>query len=355
VLDPFTFARPILHRLDPEDAHELTLRALESGLVPGQPRDDDPILATTLFGRRLTNPVGLAAGFDKNGRVYERMDSHGFGFVEIGGVTPLPQDGNPRPRVFRLPADGAVINRLGFPNDGAEVLEERLLQKGRGTIALGINLASNADSVDPAADFVALANRFAPYADYLTLDISCPNTANGQVFLDPACLADLLARLASVPWPAMRPALVAKLSPDIDKTLLATLVTVLVEAGIDGIMVANTTRARPPLHGASADEAGGLSGTPLFAPSTAMLAKVRSLTGGSIPLIGVGGIASGADAYAKIRSGASAVQLYTGLVYAGTALVTRIKRELAALLRREGFAGIEDAVRTRRAPAGMRA
>ena len=208
---------------------------------------DDPILATTLFGRGLANPIGLAAGFDKNARVYERMASHGFGFVEVGGVTPRAQAGNPRPRVFRLPEDGAVINRMGFPNEGADAMESRLRRKGRGDGAgLGINLASNADSADPADDFVQLARRFAPYADYLTLDVSCPNTANGQVFLDPARLADLLARLAAIEWGAGRPALVAKLSPDVDDALLQRLVATLLEARIDGIVVANTTRVRPP-------------------------------------------------------------------------------------------------------------
>jgi dihydroorotate dehydrogenase len=345
VLDPYRLVRPWLHRLDPEDAHELTLRALEHGLVPGQPAGDEPLLATTLFGRALTNPIGLAAGFDKNGRVYERMGRHGFGFVEVGGVTPRPQAGNPRPRVFRLPADGAVINRMGFPNEGADALEGRLQRKGRGPVgALGINLASNADSADPAADFVALATRFAPYADFLTLDVSCPNTANGQVFLDPARLADLLARLAAIPWSAGGPPLVAKLAPDVDDALLERLVAVLLAADIDGIIVSNTTRTRPPgLHGAAAMEAGGLSGRPLLAPSTTMLARVHELTGGRVPLIGVGGIASGADAYAKLRAGASAVQLYTGLIYEGTALVTRIKRELAALLHRDGFASVSQA------------
>lgn len=345
MFDPYRLARPFLHALDPEDAHELTLRALERGLVPGQPQDDDPVLATALFGRRLGNPVGVAAGFDKNGRVYDRMGAHGFGFVEVGGVTPRPQAGNPRPRVFRLPADGAVINRMGFPNEGAAAVEARLARKGRGPIGLGINLASNADSADPAADFVALAARFAPYADYLTLDVSCPNTANGQVFLDPPRLADLLARLAAAAWPGPgRPALVAKLSPDVDDALLARLVATLLDARIDGIVVANTTRARPPsLREPAAAEAGGLSGAPLLAPSTAMLARVRELTGGRLPLIGVGGIAGGADAYAKIRAGASAVQLYTGLIYGGTALVTRVKRELAALLRRDGFASVAEA------------
>ena len=345
MFDPYRLAGPLLHRLDPETAHELTLRALELGLVPPQPRDDDPILATTLFGRALTNPVGLAAGFDKNGRVYERMAAQGFGFVEVGGVTPLPQAGNPRPRVFRLPADAAVINRMGFPGEGADALEARLRRKGRGGIgALGINLASNADSADPAADFVGLAQRFAPYADFLTLDVSCPNTANGQVFLDPARLADLLARLAAIVWDGPGPTLIAKLSPDIDEPLLERLVAVLLGGAIAGIVVSNTTRARPAtLHGAAAAEAGGLSGRPLFAASTGMLRRVRALTGGRVPLIGVGGVASGADAYAKIRAGASAVQLYTGLIYGGTALVTRIKRELAALVRRDGFASVADA------------
>jgi len=355
VFDPFRLARPLLHRLDPEDAHELTLRALESGLVPGQPRDDDPILATTLFGRALPNPIGLAAGFDKNGRVYERMAAHGFGFVEIGGVTPKPQLGNPRPRVFRLPEDGAVINRMGFPNDGADALEARLARKGRGPLgALGVNLAANGDSDDPTADFVWLARRFAPHADYLTLDISCPNSENGQLFLDPVRLAELLAQLAAIPWYGARPTMVAKLAPDVEDALLERLVTTLVAGGIDGIVVANTTRTRPRgLHGAAAAEPGGLSGRPLLAPSTALLARVRDLTGGRIPLIGVGGVASGADAYAKVRAGASAVQLYTGLIYEGTALVTRIKRELAALLRRDGFASVAEASGTPAGTAGL--
>ncbi len=352
LFDPFLLAKPFLHALDPEDAHELTLCALESGFVPGQPAGDDPVLATTLFGRALTNPVGLAAGFDKNARVYDRMAAHGFGFVEIGGVTPRAQRGNPRPRVFRLSEDGAVINRLGFPNEGADAVERRLRRTGHPKIGFGINLASNADSADPADDFVELARRFAPYADYLTLDISCPNTANGQVFLDPARLAELLARLAAIDWPAKRPALVAKLSPDVDDALVDGLVATLVAARIDGIAVANTTRERPStLHGWAAREAGGLSGRPLFVASTAMLARVRELTGGQVTLIGIGGIASGAEAYVKVRAGASAVQLYTALIYDGTALVTSIKRELAQRLRGDGFGSVAEAAA---APAAAR-
>jgi dihydroorotate dehydrogenase len=352
VFDPYRLARPFLHRLDPEDAHELTLRALEAGLVPGQPQGDDPLLTTTLFGRTLSNPIGLAAGFDKNARVSHRMAAHGFGFIEIGGVTPRPQAGNPRPRVFRLPEDGAVINRMGFPNQGADAMEARLRRHGPLPLGLGINLASNADSTDPAQDFVALVKRFARYADYLTLDVSCPNTANGQVFLDPSRLADLLGRLDGIRWAEERPpVLIAKLSPDIEEQLLMRLVATLIEGRIAGIVVANTTRARPSLHSTRAGQTGGLSGRPLFAPSTAMLARVRELTGGRLPLIGVGGIASGAEAYAKIRAGASAVQLYTGLIYAGTALVTQIKRELVDLLQRDGFGSLQAAVGTAPLPS----
>jgi dihydroorotate dehydrogenase len=342
--DPFPFARPLLHLLDPERAHELTLRALEANLVPAQPVVDEPSIATELFGRRLESPVGLAAGFDKNARVFRRMYAQGFSFVEIGGVTPRPQRGNPRPRVFRLPADGAAINNMGFPNDGAEIVVRRLGGE-RAAGMLGINLASNGDSTDPADDFCGLVRRFSAYADYLTLDISCPNSTNGKVFLEPARLRDLMARLGAVDRGPMPPKLVAKLAPDIDDALLTKLLSVLLDAKIDGIVVSNTTVDRPELRG-DASMNGGLSGRPLFEKSTEMLARVAQVAGGAVPLIGVGGVASGPQAYAKIRAGASAVQLYTGLIYGGTALVTRIKRELAVLLMRDGYATLSEAVGT---------
>lgn len=338
IFDRFAIAKPLLHRLDPETAHELTLRALEAGLVPPQPVVDDPRLATTLFGRALPHPIGLAAGFDKNARVFRRMYAQGFALVEVGGVTPRPQRGNPRPRVFRLPEDGAVINRMGFPGDGADVVLARVRAGGAAGM-LGVNLATNADSRDPTADFVALVRRFAPYADYVTLDVSCPNTENGQVFLDPGALRELLARLGELDLGLRPPALVAKLSPDIDDARLEALVAVLLDARIGAIAIANTTTARPPLIG-DGSERGGLSGKPLFAPSTAMLARANALAGGSVPLIGVGGVASGADAYAKIRAGASVVQLYTALIYGGPALVTKIKRDLAVYLMRDGFPNV---------------
>lgn len=340
--DPFPFAKPFLQRLDPETAHEWTLRALEANLIPPQPEVDEPSLRIELFGREIGNPVGLAAGFDKNARVFARMYGQGFGFVEVGGVTPRAQAGNKRPRVFRLPADGGVINRMGFPNEGADAVAARLAATPASGL-LGVNLASNADSADPAEDFVTLVARFAPLADFLTLDISCPNTGNGQVFLDPPRLRDMLARIAAVPLPARRPAFVAKLSPDIEMPRLEALVNVLLEAKIGGLIVSNTTVARPEMRG-DGSQAGGLSGKPLFEPSTALVATIATMTGGSVPIIGVGGISSGPDAYAKIRAGASAVQLYTGLVYAGTALITRIKRELAVMLVRDGYKTLQEAV-----------
>jgi dihydroorotate dehydrogenase len=333
VADPFQFAKPLLHLMDPERAHELTLRALEANLVPAQPQVDEPSIAIDLFGRRLDNPVGLAAGFDKNARVFRRMYAQGFSFVEIGGVTPRQ--------------DAAVVNNMGFPNDGAEAVVRRLGGE-RPAGMLGINLASNGDSTDPAEDFVGLVRRFASYADYLTLDVSCPNSINGKVFLDPARLRDLMARLNAVDRGPLPPKLVAKLSPDVDDALLEQLITVLLEAKIDGIIVSNTTIERPPALRGDASMKGGLSGSPLFARSTAMLAQVASITGGSVPLIGLGGIASGPQAYAKIQAGATAVQLYTGLIYGGTALVTRIKRELAVLLMRDGYGTLSEAVGTAR-------
>jgi dihydroorotate dehydrogenase len=259
-------------------------------------------------------------------------------------VTPLPQAGNPRPRVFRLAEDDAVINRMGFPNEGAVVIAARMRSAGHVDGIVGVNLASNAESLDPAEDFVTLVRRFAPFAHYLVLDISCPNTKNGQLFLEPERLANMLERVNAVRWDGHRVPLWAKLSPDVDGVQLGEIVSVLTAARIDGIIVSNTTKQRPSLRSGARDQQGGLSGRPLFAPSTRLLAEVRVLTKGAVPLIGVGGIASGADAYEKICAGANALQLYTALIYHGTVLVTDIKRDLAELLRRDGFTSISQAV-----------
>ena len=351
--DPFPLVRPLLHRIDPERAHEATLRALEANLVPPQPAVNEPSIATDLFGRRLANPIGLAAGFDKNARVFARMYAQGFAFVEVGGVTPFPQGGNPRPRVFRYPVAGAVINKMGFPNDGAVTVERRLAATPAPGM-LGVNLASNAQSADPANDFVVLAERFAPHCDYLTLDISCPNTENGQIFLDPGRLRDLLARVAAADLGAVRPKIAAKLAPDIADAVLDALVGVLLDARIDAIVVGNTTARRDGLPAATYPP-GGLSGPPLFERSTTQLARVAELTAGTVPLIGVGGVDGGPGAYAKIRAGATAVQLYTGLIFGGTALVTRIGRELAVLLMRDGYGSLSEAVGSDRASRGRSA
>lgn len=346
MIDLFPLARPFLHRMDPEDAHGLTLKLLGAGLVPKVPVPPMPRLATHIVGRELPHPLGLSAGFDKNARAFFNFPTLGVSFGEIGGVTPLPQIGNPRPRLFRLTEDRAVINRMGFNNDGMDAVAARFAAKKRPDQVVGVNLASNADSADPADDFVRLARGFADKADFLTLDISCPNTANGKMFLSPGPLRDLLDRLAALfAGGVRRPPLVAKIAPDIDDAGLDAVLEVLLEKGIDALTLSNTTIARPEgLKSPQQGERGGLSGPPLFALSTEILAKVFRRTRGSLPLIGVGGIASGADAYAKIKAGASALQLYSALVYEGPWAVRRILMELDALLARDGHARLTDAI-----------
>lgn len=332
-----------------ETGHGLALRGLSAGLGPRERADDLPALDQTLFGLRFANPVGVSAGFDKNAVAIAGVARLGGGFIEVGGVTPLPQAGNPRPRLFRLTPDRAAINRMGFNNDGAEAVRARLENhRTRSTASppVGVNMAANATSADPAQDFIDLVTTFAPVADYLTIDVSCPNTENGQVFLEPAALENLLARLnAARDASGARPAMVAKLAPDLEAAHLTELIDIITAAGIDAITLCNTTTARPAsLKSPHAGERGGLSGTPLFEMSNEMLRTVYRQTGGAVPLIGVGGIMDGADAYTKIRAGASLVQLYTGLVYGGPGLVQSIKRDLAAFLTRDGFANIADAV-----------
>ncbi|MBO6783193.1 MAG: quinone-dependent dihydroorotate dehydrogenase [Alphaproteobacteria bacterium] len=335
-----------LRCLPAETAHGLALQGLAAGFGPRERADDFPSLAQSLMGMSFANPVAVSAGFDKNALAVTGVRRLGTGFVEVGGVTPRPQPGNPRPRVFRLAEDRAAINRLGFNNDGAQAVHARLAALDMGGTPLGVNLAANGDSAEPADDFVALVERFAPVADFLTVDISCPNSSNGQVFLDPQALEGLLARLnAARDASGARPAMFGKLSPDIDDTRLAELIAVMRAAGIDAITVCNTTTERPAsLQSAHAGERGGLSGAPLFEMANEMLRKVYAMTGGEVPLVGVGGIMSGADAWTKIRAGASLVQLYTGMVYEGPGLVQAIKRHLAQELERGGHANIADAV-----------
>ncbi len=332
----FATLRPLLFRLDPERAHALTLAALATGLGP-RGALDDLILATTVAGLALPSPVGLAAGFDKDARVAGAMLKLGFGFVEVGTVTPRPQHGNPRPRVFRLIADDAVINRLGFNNSGLAAALARLKARRPAGI-VGINLGANKDSIDRIADYAFGAAAAGGVADYLTVNVSSPNTPGLRGLQDPG---ELTALSAAVRAEAGATPVFVKVAPDLDGAAIDGIARVALDGGVAGLIVSNTTLARP---GVASGEAGGLSGAPLFAPSTEVLRAFARATGKALPLIGVGGIASGAQAYAKLRAGASAVQLYTGLVYHGPALVGRIKAELAVLLSRDGLASVAAAV-----------
>ncbi len=341
----YRLARPVLRLIDPERAHRLTLWGLAHGMAPAQRAADDPVLAVRLWDHDFPNPLGLAAGFDKDARAPGPLLDMGFGFVEVGTVTPRGQAGNPRPRVFRLAEDGAVINRLGFNNEGAEAVAARLARWRQGGAGiLGVNVGKNRDSEDAAADYTAAARALGAYADYLVINVSSPNTPGLRALQGRGELLRLIEQVRSgLAGPALP--LVLKIAPDLGEEDLADIAAVALEQQLDGLIATNTTVARPPgLGGRHRDEAGGLSGRPLFASSTQVLGHVYRLTESRVPLIGVGGLASGADAYTKIRAGASLVQLYTALVYEGPGLVQRIKAELAALLCRDGFESVAQAV-----------
>jgi dihydroorotate dehydrogenase len=333
-----------LRALDPEDAHMAAIVALRLGLGPGAP-PDDPILAGELAGLALPNVVGLAPGFDKNAAVFGPMLRAGFGFVECGTVTPEPQRGNPRPRLFRLSADRAVINRMGFNNAGLEPFAGRL--SGRRPGVVGANIGANKDSADRIGDYVTGLKRLWGLADYFTINVSSPNTPGLRALQTKAALEELLGRLAEARdgLPAERRVPVfLKVAPDLMEGEIEAIVDASIASGLSGIIVSNTTVSRPPLASRFRDEAGGLSGAPLMALSTRVLADFAQVGAGRLVLVGVGGIGSGADAYAKIRAGASAVQLYSALVFEGPGLVTRIKRDLAQRLHADGFKSVSEAV-----------
>jgi dihydroorotate dehydrogenase len=319
----------LLQALDPERAHDLAVNSLELGLYPRTTLPDDPRLAQDVWGLHFENPVGMAAGFDKDARVAEALLGTGFGFVEVGTLTPGPQAGNPRPRIFRSMRDRAVINRLGFNNQGHAAALERLRSRPRGLV--GVNVGAGRDADDRIADYVSGVERFAAVADYLTVNISSPNTPGLRDLQAPHALDALLMRVeaARKALPGRSPPLLLKLAPDLDDQDLPEIVRIALAHGVDGLIVSNTTLARDGLNEASfAAETGGLSGRPLFLRSTRMLARVYTLTGGKLPLIGVGGIDSGATALTKIEAGASLLQLYTGLVFEGPSLIGRIKQAL---------------------------
>ncbi len=332
----FPLARPLLHRLDAETAHGLTIRALRA-LPPQTLPAADPRLKVEAFGLCFPNPLGLAAGFDKNAEVPDQMLGLGFGFTEIGTVTPLAQAGNPRPRLFRLRADQAVINRMGFNNEGHQAALQRLsLRKARGGI-VGVNIGANKDSADRIGDYVTGIEAFSGVASYFTVNISSPNTPGLRALQSRTELEQLLARLnAARACQVRRPPMLLKIAPDLRADELEDIAAACSAGAVDAIIVSNTTLSREGVRSPLAREPGGLSGRPLLALSTRQLARLHVLTGGSIPLIGVGGVHDAASALFKIRAGASLVQLYSALVYAGPGLVGRILSGLAVELSRSG-------------------
>ncbi|WP_309667903.1 quinone-dependent dihydroorotate dehydrogenase [Tabrizicola sp.] len=339
----------LLHRFDPERAHALSLLALQTGLAPLPGPVTSPRLATTLAGLSLPNPVGLAAGYDKNATVTGPLSRAGFGFIEVGAATPLPQPGNPKPRLFRLTEDRAAINRFGFNNDGMEAIAARLAARTRTQVPVGLNLGANKTSPDRAGDFARVLARCGPYVDFTTVNVSSPNTERLRDLQGPAALAAVLqgvmeARAAlATPIPVF-----LKIAPDLTDEDLARIAEVTLACGLAGIIATNTTLNRDGLHSRHAGEAGGLSGAPLFERSTRVLARLSQLTDGRLPLIGVGGISTPEQAYAKICAGASAVQLYTAMVYEGLSVAARVAHGLDQLLARDGHASITDAIGTRR-------
>jgi dihydroorotate dehydrogenase len=338
---------PVLRLFDAEAAHALALQALQWGLAGRVATPDDPRLAVAALGLAFANPVGLAAGFDKDAVALPALMRLGFGLVEAGTVTPLPQAGNPRPRLFRLERDAAVINRMGFNNAGLVAYVTHLAAARAQARALGVpvgaNVGVNKNGAVPERDYPALVAAVAPHADYIVINVSSPNTPGLRSLQAAERLAPILAAVAqAVPH---HPPLLVKLAPDLNDAELQDIVAACLQARVAGLVVSNTTTARPPgLRSRNAAQAGGLSGAPLFAPSTAMLARVARLARGQLVLVGVGGVASGRQALAKIRAGATLVQLYTALAIHGPALIPRLKMELLAALEQDGFASVSHAI-----------
>jgi dihydroorotate dehydrogenase len=337
---------PLLRALDAETAHRLAIRALAAGLGGRDTAPDAPALAQHTLGLRFANPIGLAAGFDKDAEAVLPLMRLGFGFVEAGTVTPRPQAGNPRPRLFRLAEDDAVINRMGFNNAGLDAYVARLAALRARPAPLGANIGINKDGADPERDYPALYAAVAPHADYVTVNISSPNTPGLRDLQGEERLGAILSAIAATRTALPRtPPMLVKLAPDLAEDALPPIVASCLTHGVAGLIVSNTTLARPAsLRSPLACEAGGLSGAPLFERSTALLAAAHRAARGRLVLVGAGGVRDAATAYAKIRAGASLVQLYTGFAYRGPALIRQIKDGLAALLARDGFARIEDAV-----------
>ena len=341
----FPLIRPLIFNLDGERAHRLTITGLKALPAGGAPKQD-PVLGIRVAGLEFPNPVGLAAGFDKDAEVFAQMLRLGFGFAEVGTLTPLPQTGNPKPRLFRLEEDRAVINRLGFNNGGLDAARKRLGQRRPGRL-VGVNVGANKDSSDRIADYVTGVRTMAAVADYLTVNISSPNSPGLRGLQDKVALDELLSAVAGERSPD-GPPIFLKLAPDLDRDGIDDVTDVAIARGVNALIVSNTTISRPHLRSRFGGEAGGLSGAPLKSLALEKLREFRSATGGEIPLIAAGGIETGADAFARIRAGASLVQLYSALIYEGPGLARRICAELKRLLEAEGFRSVAEAVGTER-------
>ena len=351
-MTPYSLLLPLLGHIDAETAHGLAIKGLSSGLVQVcaavRPAHDDPILATQVWGLEFPNPVGMAAGFDKGAQVCDALLALGFGFTEAGTVTPLPQSGNPRPRLFRLMEDEAVINRLGFNSEGIEVVARRLEARTRKGI-VGANVGKNKESADASADYETCIRRVARACDYLVVNISSPNTPGLRALQARAQIAELIgrsleARAQACKGAAGTPPMLVKIAPDLTENQLQDISEVAIASGVDGLIVANTSTERPAMHSVHRDEPGGLSGRPIAALARERLAQVYRLTGGRLPLIGSGGIDSAAEAYARIRAGASLLQFYSAMVFKGPGLANEIKLGLAERLRADGFGSVTQAV-----------
>ena len=333
---------PLLRRIDPETAHDLALRGLRWGLAGRAMAEDDPALAITVLGRLFKNPIGLAAGFDKNATAAAALMRLGFGFVETGTVTPRPQAGNPRPRLFRLEPDRAAINRMGFNNAGLDAYVRALTGLSHRSVVLGANVGINKDGADPERDYPNLIAAVGPLAGYVVINVSSPNTTGLRDLQGEERLRAILRAVAAVP---AKPPLLVKIAPDLSEDGLEAVVETCVAEGVAGLIVGNTTISRPAgIRSPLIRKDGGLSGAPLMALSTRMLARAFLLARGRLVLVGAGGVFDGRDALTKIQAGASLVQLYTGFAYRGPALIPRLKRDLVAALKAAGYQHVRDAV-----------
>lgn len=334
---------PLTRMIDPERGHKLAVFALRHGLAGRDSFGDDPAFEISAFGCTFPNPIGLAAGFDKNAAVVQPLMRLGFGFIEAGTVTPRAQAGNPQPRLFRLPEDGAIINRMGMNSVGADKFVKNISEVPKNRFVLGVNISINKDCQNPESEYAFLMEKVAPYSSYVTLNVSSPNTPGLRDLQQSTRLAAILETIRENS--ERYPPLLVKIAPDLSEKQLASIVSACVEYKVDGMIVSNTTVARPSgLKSAAAYEAGGLSGKPLFTMSTERLRSVAQLASGKLTLIGCGGIYSGQDLLTKIRAGASLTQLYTSFVFEGPQLVARLKMELLAALRKQGFRRVSDAI-----------